>query len=187
MHRKEVSGVLGVELAPGLEEASTPYAGVSLLIELMRRCGVEAVSNRVLGAKKGLSAGQLVECFVVLAALGGECLEDFALLRRDPGLEALLGYRPPAVETARQYLDRFHDEKLLQGRPEQGAFVPCFRYSGTAHFDHREWPTCDHESGYPGAAGKALEGSRCEGEERAWSCSRRSDGSTSSGWARCRG
>ena len=35
-----------------------------------------------------------------------------------------MGYRPPAVETARQYLDRFHDEKLLAGRPEQGAFVP---------------------------------------------------------------
>ena len=113
MRRKELSGVLGVELAPGLEESTTPYAGISLLIELMRRCGVDTASNRVLAAKKGLSAGQMVECFVVLSALGGECLEDFALLRQDRGLEALLGYRPPAVETARQYLDRFHDEKLL--------------------------------------------------------------------------
>jgi hypothetical protein len=124
MRRKELAGVLGVELAPGLEESTTPYAGVSLLIELMRRCGVDAVSNRVLATKKGLSAGQMVEGFAVLGALGGECLEDFAILRRDRGLEALLGYRPPAVETARQYLDRFHDEKLLEGRPEQGAFVP---------------------------------------------------------------
>jgi Transposase DDE domain group 1 len=124
MRRKELSGVLGVELAPGLEESTTPYAGISLLIELMRRCGVDTASNRVLAAKKGLSAGQMVECFVVLSALGGECLEDFALLRQDRGLEALLGYRPPAVETARQYLDRFHDEKMLASRPEQGAFVP---------------------------------------------------------------
>src|SRR5680860_603636 len=124
MRRKEVPGVLGVELVPGLEESTTPYAGVSLLIELMRRCGVDAVSNRVLAAKKGLSAGKMVECFVVLSALGGECLEDFAILRQDLGLEAMLGYRPAAVETARQYLDRFHDEKLLEGRPEQGAFVP---------------------------------------------------------------
>src|SRR5680860_1517011 len=124
MRRREVPGVLGVELVPGLEESTTPYAGVSLLIELMRRCGVDAVSNRVLAAKKGLSAGKMVECFVVLSALGGECLEDFAILRQDLGLEAMLGYRPAAVETARQYLDRFHDEKLLEGRPEQGAFVP---------------------------------------------------------------
>ena len=56
MRRKEVLGVLGVELAPGLEESTTPYAGVSLLIELMRRCGVDTVSNRVPAAKKGLSA-----------------------------------------------------------------------------------------------------------------------------------
>jgi hypothetical protein len=125
MGRKGVAGVLGVELAPGLEEVSTPYAGVSLLIELMRRCGVDTVSNRVLGFKmKGLTHGQMVECFVLLSALGGECVEDFASLRNDGGLKALLGYRPPAVETARQYLDRFHDEKLLEDRPEQGAFVP---------------------------------------------------------------
>jgi len=124
MCRKEVPGVLGVELAPGLEESTTPYAGVSLLIELMRRCGVDAASNRVLAAKRGYPSGQMVECFVVLSALGGESVEDFAILRHDGGLAALLGYRPAAVETARQYLDRFHDEKLLEGRPKQGAFVP---------------------------------------------------------------
>jgi hypothetical protein len=124
MRRKELPGVLGVELAGGLEEFTTAYAGSSLLIELMRRCGVDAVSNQVLGAKKGYTSGHMVESFVMLSALGGECLEDFALLRNDQGLAALLGYTPPAVATARQYLDRFHDEKALAGRPEQGAFVP---------------------------------------------------------------
>jgi hypothetical protein len=124
MRRKELPGVLGVELAGGLEESATAFAGSSLLIELMRRCGVDAVANRVLAAKKGYTAGQMVESFVVLSALGGECLEDFAVLRKDMGLGALLGYTPPAVATARQYLDRFHDEKALAGRPEQGAFVP---------------------------------------------------------------
>ena len=44
----------------------------------------------------------------------------------------------------------------------------CFRYSGMAHFDHQEWPTSDHESGYPERVRKAREGGRCEGEERAW-------------------
>ena len=27
----------------------------------------------------------------------------------------------------------------------------CFRYSGLAHFDHREWPTCDRVSRYHAA------------------------------------
>ena len=158
MCRKEVPGVLGVELAPGLEECTTPYAGVSLLIELMRRCGVDAASNRVLAAKRGYPSGQMAECFVVLSALGGECLEDFAILRQDLGLEALSGYRPAAVETARQYLDRFHDEKLLEGRPKQGAFVPM-EPSGTSGAGGGERPgdpelRGGHGAGEGGDAGR---------------------------------
>ena len=34
-------------------------------------------------------------------------------LRDDNGLSGILGYRPPAPETARQWLDRFHDEAVL--------------------------------------------------------------------------
>jgi hypothetical protein len=124
MLRNELPRVLGIEFTGGLEECTTAFAGSSLLIELMRRCGVDAVSNQVLGEKKGYTAGRMVESFVMLSALGGECMEDFAILRKDEGMAAMLGYTPPAAETARQYLDRFHDEKALAGRPEQGAFVP---------------------------------------------------------------
>ena len=46
-------------------------------------------------------------------------------LREDEGLGALLGYTPPAPETARQWLDRFHDEELMSERPAQGSFLPA--------------------------------------------------------------
>jgi hypothetical protein len=125
MKRKDK--VLGVEIVGGLREASTPWAGASLLVELLRRAGVDAVANKVLPAKgsaKGLKQGQTVESFVLLSALGGECIEDMERLRQDEGLAGLLGYHPPAPETARQWLDRFHDETLMTGQPLQGSFIP---------------------------------------------------------------
>ena len=118
---------LGVEYVGGLKEASTAFAGVGLLVELYRQAGVGAAADRALPQKKsskGLKPGQMVESFVLLSALGGECLEDMERLRQDQGLAALLKYTPPAPETARQWLDRFHEERLMQGRPEQGAFLP---------------------------------------------------------------
>ena len=124
---KQRDDVLGVNIVGGLREASTPWAGASLLVELFRRSGVEAVANKVLPAKgstKGLKHGQMVESFVLLSTLGGDCIEDMERLRQDEGLEALLGYRPPAPETARQWLDRFHDETLMLRQPLQGSFMP---------------------------------------------------------------
>jgi hypothetical protein len=67
----------------------------------------------------------MVEVFVLLSALGGECVDDMARLREDEGLEALLGYRPPAPETARQWLERLHEEALMAKRPAQGSFLPA--------------------------------------------------------------
>ena len=55
----------------------------------------------------------MVESFMLLSTLGGDCLDDMKRLRENKGLEAMLGYRPPAPETARQWLDRFHDEKVM--------------------------------------------------------------------------
>ncbi|MDP2664500.1 MAG: transposase, partial [bacterium] len=111
----------------GLNEVVTPNAGVALLVELGRRSGVMASAEQSLPAKqspKGLGQGQFVEACVVLSALGGECLDDFDVLRRDEGLAAILDYHLPAASTGRQWLDNFHDEKLLEGRPLQGSFIP---------------------------------------------------------------
>ena len=71
----------------------------------------------------------MVESFVVLNALGGECLEDFTHLRGDAGLKAMLGHEMPSPEAARQFLYQFHaEEKIEEARqrrpPEQIAFIP---------------------------------------------------------------
>ena len=53
---KQANEVLGVKIAGGLREASTPWAGASLLIELFRRSGIANVANKGLLAK-GLAKG----------------------------------------------------------------------------------------------------------------------------------
>lgn len=118
---------LGVTLTGGLKEEVTPWAGAALLVELYRKGGIEAAAERALPKKKspkGLREGQMVESLVLLSALGGDCLDDMKRLREDKGLEAMLGYRPPAAETARQWLDKFHDEEVMADRPKQGSFIP---------------------------------------------------------------
>jgi hypothetical protein len=119
----------GVEIGfeGGLEEEVSAHAGVVLLIETGRRSGVIGRADRVLPAKanpKGLGQGQMVESFVILSALGGECPDDFQRLRADLGLQAMVGYELPPPSTARSFLDRFHDKEALADRPAQGSFIP---------------------------------------------------------------
>jgi len=118
---------LGVTITGGLNEEATSWAGSALLAELYRKAGTEAAVRRALPKKKsprGLRQEQMVESFVLLSALGGDCIEDMERLRQDKGLESMLGYRPPAPETARQWLDKFHDKAMMKERPLQGAFIP---------------------------------------------------------------
>lgn len=124
---KQKKPLLGVKIVPGLEEEMTPWAGASLLIELGRKCGMVETAEQVFLNKKsskGLTSGQTVESFVLLSALGGDCIDDMEHLREDLALATMLGYTPPAVETARQWLDKFHNEELMMGRPLQGSFLP---------------------------------------------------------------
>ena len=114
---------LGVTITGGLTEKVTPWAGATLLVELYRKAGLESAAKRALPRKKspkGIRQEQMVESFVLLSALGGDCIEDMERLRQDEGL----GYPPPAAETARQWLDKFHDEGLMKERPLQGSFIP---------------------------------------------------------------
>lgn len=125
--RKPLPNALDIDLEGGLTEEVTPHAGVALLVELGRRSGMMAVAEKYLPPKrsaKGLGQGQMVESFVLLSALGGDCVDDFEGLRRDYGLRALVGYFLPSAPTARQRLDRFHEEELVAERPQQGSFIP---------------------------------------------------------------
>ncbi len=83
-------GHLAVTVTGGLKETMTPWAGVSTLVEAYRKYGVGEAADRALPRKKtakGLSQGQMTESFVLLSALGGECVEDIERLRQDKGLE----------------------------------------------------------------------------------------------------
>jgi hypothetical protein len=125
--RKPLANALDIDLRGGLTDGVTPHAGAALLIDCIRRSGVPAAAARHLPAKrspKGLDQGRMTESFLLLSALGGECLDDFEHLRRDGGLAALTGYQLPAAATARQWLDRFHEPELLADRPAQGSFMP---------------------------------------------------------------
>ena len=129
MRRRPLANALDVDVRGGLTDQVTPHAGSALLIELGRRSGMIAAAEKSLPAKqspKGLRPGELVEAFVLLSALGGECVDDFDGLRRDRGLAALLGYDLPAASTARQWLERtFHEPEAVAGRPAQGSFIPA--------------------------------------------------------------
>lgn len=124
---KRITDRLGVKIVGGLREISTPWAGASLLIDLFRHLEMNEVADKVLPAKrssKGLRHGQMVESFMLLSALGGDCIDDMKRLRDDEGLAGILGYQPPAPETARQWLDGFHDDALMEGQSLQGSFIP---------------------------------------------------------------
>ena len=119
---------LGIEYAGGLQDKSTSFAEVGLLVELYRLSGASESAEQALPKKRsphGLRQWQMVESLVLLSDLGGECLEDMERLREDEGLEVLVGCQPPAPETARQWLDRFHEEDLMTERPAQGSFLPA--------------------------------------------------------------
>ena len=119
--------LLGVRVTAGLEGTMTAWAGISPLIMLERKCGLVELGDRVLpvkGSSRGLRSGEMLECFALMSAMGGECYDDMERLRADAGLSAMLGYAAPSAETARQWLDKFHDESLMAGRPLQGSFLP---------------------------------------------------------------
>ena len=97
-------------------------------------------------SSKGLTSGQMLECFVLLSTLGGECLEDMERLRRDEALPQMLGYAIPAPETARQWLDRFHDDEVMKGKAATGILSACGVWS--AGRTRGSQPSCGTEPTY---------------------------------------
>jgi hypothetical protein len=110
----------------------TAWGGIPLAVQAFRSLGAPASVARHMHLKqreRGYDEATMVESFVVLNALGGECLDDFAHLREDAGLKAMLGHEVPSPETARKFLNQFHaEEKMAEAKqrraPEQIAFIP---------------------------------------------------------------
>lgn len=115
-----------------LAETLTAWGGVPLVVQALRSLRVPASVQRHVPIKqreRGYDEATMVESFVVLNALGGECVDDFAHLREDAGLKEMLGHEIPSPEAARQFLNQFHaEEKIAEAQqrrePEQTAFIP---------------------------------------------------------------
>ena len=106
-----------------LEETLTPWGRVPLVVQAFRSLGVPARVRQHVQIKqreRGSDEATMVESFVVLNAVGGECLDDFQHLRDDAGLKEMLGYEMPSPESARQFLNRFFILRRSWNRPETG-------------------------------------------------------------------
>lgn len=106
-------------------EALTSYSGLPLVVETCEALGLARLVKehvRIKQRQRGYSESEYVQSLIALIAAGGDCLEDIERLRSDAGLKLLLGELPSA-EAVRFFLYGFHDEKLLEARPEQGAFI----------------------------------------------------------------
>src|SRR6266581_2357765 len=100
-----------------LEEQVTALGGIPLLVRAARSLGVPGSVERHLRIKqreRGFDEATYVESFLVLNAVGGDCLEDFDQLREDAGLAEMLGHGVPSVEAARKFLYQFHNAGKIE-------------------------------------------------------------------------
>lgn len=98
-------------------EVLTAYAGIPLFARAVRSFDVPGSVKRHLHLKqrqRGFDEATYLESFLVLNALGGDCLEDFDRLREDAGLAEMLGHELPSPEAARKFLYAFHDEERIE-------------------------------------------------------------------------
>ena len=72
-------------------ETVTAIGGVPLLVRAFRSPGAARLVGGAGASKatgeRGLTKPEMVESFVVLNAMGGECFDDFLRLREDAGLK----------------------------------------------------------------------------------------------------
>ena len=99
------------------EECLTALGGIPLFVRTARSLDVPGSVKRNLALKqrdRGFDEATYIESFLVLNAAGGNCLEDFACLREDRGLAAMLGHEVPSPEAARKFLYQFHDPQNIE-------------------------------------------------------------------------
>jgi hypothetical protein len=104
----------------------TSFGGLPLVMETFRALGLpQAIKTHlpVLQRPGKYGEADYIESFVSVFAAGGDCVDDFEILRQDEGLKKL-GLRVPSPEAVRHFLNAFHEEELLQGRLPHQAFIP---------------------------------------------------------------
>jgi len=104
----------------------TSFGGIPLVMETFRALGLpESIQKHlpVLRRYGRYREADYVESFVSLFAAGGDCVDDFEILRADEGLKKL-GLRVSSPEAARVFLNAFHQEEGLEGRVPHQAFIP---------------------------------------------------------------
>lgn len=108
---------LGFEYDEGHSEQSlTALAGIPLLVQAFRSLGLPGSVRRNVSLKqrqRGFDEATYIESFVILNAAGGECLDDFAYLRKD-AVSELIGHQLPSPEAARKFLYQFHEEEKVE-------------------------------------------------------------------------
>src|SRR5437763_1368212 len=100
-----------------LEECLTAWGGVPLLVRAARSLDLPGLVQGHVPVKqreRGFDEATYVGSFLVLNAVGGDCLEDFDQLREDGGLKEMLGHEVPSAEAARKFLYQFHEEKKIE-------------------------------------------------------------------------
>ena len=103
-----------------------------MLVRAFRSLGLPQSVKRHVQVKerqRGYEEATFVESFVILNAVGGDCLEDLERLRVDAGLTELIGHEIPSPEAARKFLYQFHDEGKIEEAKQQlplgqGAYIP---------------------------------------------------------------
>jgi hypothetical protein len=100
-----------------LEETVTAMGGVPLFVRAARSLNVPGSVKRNVHLKRrdrGFDEATYVESFLVLNAVGGDCVEDFERLQEDAGLAEMLGHEVPSPAAALKFLYRFHDETEIE-------------------------------------------------------------------------
>jgi len=104
----------------------TSFGGLPLVMETFRALGLPQSIQKhlpLLQRPGKYEEADYVESFISLFAVGGDCLDDFHLLRRDAALRKL-GLNVLSPEAGRFFLNAFHQEEALEGRIAHQAFIP---------------------------------------------------------------
>ncbi len=120
-------GVLPFQLVEDSSHALvTSFGGLPLVMETFRALGLPQSIQKHLPLQRRpgkYEEADYVESFISVFAAGGDCFDDFQLLRQDPVLQKL-GLKVPSPESARFFANAFHEEERLQGRVSHEAFIP---------------------------------------------------------------